>query len=186
MSRAVFLDRDGVINPLAYNSVTGEYDSPHCLEDFVPYPYAKEAIRSLKEAGFFVIVVSNQPGHAKGKVSLEVLTAIERQLDGWVDKTCFCHHHPNGIVPEYTGACECRKPGTLFLQAAAHEFGLDPAQCWFVGDRDTDTECGRRFGCRTVKVNYPPSAKHSGTVEADYYCVDLQEAVQIIRREAAL
>jgi D-glycero-D-manno-heptose 1,7-bisphosphate phosphatase len=159
MNKAVFLDRDGVINPLVYNPNTGEYESPHCPEDFSIYSYVLKSLKLIKENNYKIIIVSNQPSYAKGKASMENILAIANMLKDWsdehgvlIDKFYYCYHHPKGIVSEYTKICECRKPGILFLQQAKKQFDLDPAQCWFIGDRDTDIECGFKFGCRTVKV----------------------------------
>jgi D-glycero-D-manno-heptose 1,7-bisphosphate phosphatase len=191
--KAVFLDRDGVINPLVYNPATGEYESPHKPEDFLLYPFAEKSLRLLKDAGFIIIIVSNQPSYAKGKTSLENIKAVEKTLEdfsaehgGLIDKAFYCYHHPNGIVPEYTRSCACRKPGTLFLEQAKTEFNLDPAQCWFTGDRDSDIECGRRFGCRTIKIDNPHSAKNSGCIEADYHAKNLFDAAKLIVEYTAL
>jgi len=160
MNKAIFLDRDGVLNPNVYNPETGEYESPHRPEDFALYTFAEKSLQMLKCAGYIIVLVSNQPSYAKGKTSMENLLAINNMLKDWsdehgvlIDKFCYCYHHPKGIVPEYAKVCECRKPGTLFLEQAKEQFNLDPAQCWFIGDRDTDIECGHKFGCKTVKVN---------------------------------
>ena len=67
MSKAVFLDRDGVINPLVYNSVTSEYESPHSPEDFSIYPYVINSLKLIKEKYYKIIIISNQPSYAKGK-----------------------------------------------------------------------------------------------------------------------
>jgi len=160
MNKAIFLDRDGVLNPNVYNSETGEYESPHRPEDFAIYTFAEKSLKILKSAGYLNVLVSNQPSYAKGKASMENILAISKMLKDWadehgvlIDKFCYCYHHPEGIIPEYTKVCECRKPGTLFLEQAKEQFNLDPTQCWFIGDRDTDIECGHKFGCMTVKVN---------------------------------
>lgn len=186
-NKAVFLDRDGVLNPLVYNPATGEYESPHKPEDFSLYVYTEKSLRMLREAGYLLIVVSNQPSYAKGKTSLENIKAIEQLLvrfsdehGGLIDKAYYCYHHPHGIIKEYTCICECRKPGTLFLRQAKEEFALEPAQCWFIGDRDTDVECGRRFGCRTIKINNPQSIKNSGGIESDFVADNLSGAVEAI------
>jgi len=160
MNKAVFLDRDGVLNPNVYNPETGEYESPNRPEDFALYTFAEKSLQALKNAGYIIVLVSNQPSYAKGKATMENILAIADMLKNWsdehgvlIDKFYYCHHHPKGIVPEYTKTCECRKPGILFLEHAKEQFNLDPASCWFIGDRDTDIECGHKFGCRTVKVS---------------------------------
>lgn len=176
MNKAVFLDRDGVINPLVYHCATGAFESPHTPDDFSLYPYTERSLRALKEAGYLNIVVSNQPSFAKGKTSLENIHAIEQLLadfsdehGGLITKAYYCYHHPKGIVPQYTCTCGCRKPGTLFLEQAADIYGLDAAACWFIGDRDSDILCGKRFGCRTIRIKHPDPIGCSSRDVADIY-----------------
>ena len=185
-NKAVFLDRDGVINPLVYNMETGEYESPHYPEDFSIFTYVLKSISLLKEHGYKIIVVSNQPSYAKGKTSMENLRAIEKLLEDFseengklIDKFYYCYHHPDGIVPEYSGKCECRKPGTLFLEDAVKKFNLDAATCCFIGDQDTDIKCGKAMGMRTVKINNKHSSKKSGAEKPDRFAANLLEAVHV-------
>lgn len=186
-NKAVFVDRDGVINPLAFNTATGEFEPPHTPFDFAIYPFAERALRTLKACGYHIVLVSNQPDAAKGKITMENLLRINGLLEAWanehdslIDKYCYCYHHPNGIVPEYTCQCDCRKPGTLFLEQAAVEFSLDSAACWFIGDRFSDVECGKRFGCRTIKIENPHEGNISNNIEADYCAENLMQAAEII------
>ena len=185
-SKAVFLDRDGVINPLVYNIETGEYESPHYPEDFSVFTYVPKAIRFLKERGYKAIVVSNQPSYAKGKTKMENIKAIEKLLMEFseengrlIDEYYYCYHHPDGIVPEYSGTCECRKPGTLFLEDAVKKLNLDVSMCSFIGDQDTDIKCGKAMGMRTIKINNKHSAKKSGTEKPDGFAANLLEAVHV-------
>jgi len=159
-TKAVFMDRDGVINPLVYNPVTQAHESPHNPCDFTIYPYVKESLELLRSSGYKIIVVSNQPSFAKGKATLENIKEIGRLLHefsdengGLIDEFYYCYHHPEGIVPEYAVACRCRKPGTLFPEQAMSKHGLDKSMCWFIGDSDTDIICGKAMGFRTVKIS---------------------------------
>jgi len=187
MSKAVFLDRDGVINPPVYNPVTLEYESPHYPEDFSVYPMVLKSLKLLRENNFRLFVVSNQPSYAKGKTTLKNIQAIERLLSDFlhengvvVDKYYYCYHHPNGVVPDFSGHCECRKPGTLFLEEAIREFGLNADACWFVGDRDTDVACGKAMGMRTVQVRNKYSVSKAGDETPDAYADDLLGATHKI------
>ena len=189
MSRAVFLDRDGVINPLVYNPETNEYESPHYPEDFSIYPTVIRALRKLKEQGYYLFIVSNQPSYAKGKTSLENIKTIEQLLTEYVDsngelidKYYYCYHHPDGVIEEYTGACGCRKPGTLFIEEAVRQFGLNVKKCWFVGDRDTDVKCGKSMGMRTILIRNKHSVKKAGKETPDEHAPDIYEASIIITR----
>jgi len=157
--RAVFLDRDGVINRNVLNPATGLMEAPLTAEDFDVLPGVREALRRLQAAGYLLFVVSNQPNVAKGKSTLEDLRAIDAALRDALDAmqvrmaaVYYCLHHPEGIVQGYAGPCACRKPSPYFLRKATGEFGIDLAESWMVGDRATDVECGRAAGVRTALV----------------------------------
>lgn len=185
LRRAVFLDRDGVINELALNRATGEYESPHSLDDTRVLPGAIDAARCLQEAGFLLFVVSNQPSYAKGKVSLEVIQAVAAKVeqalrDGGVRlaEAYYCYHHPQGLVPGFSGPCGCRKPGTQSLLQARDHYHLDLAQSWMIGDQESDIECGRRAGCRTIMIANPLSAhRRPGVEKPTLTAADLPDAV---------
>lgn len=184
---AIFLDRDGVLTEPIFNPQTGQYESPHALADLALCPDVFEPLRALLRVGFALFVVSNQPSHAKGKASLGNLQAIARAVEErfraegiLFTETYYCYHHPAGIVPEYSGACVCRKPAPYFLFLAQAKYDLDLALSWMVGDRDTDIVCGQRAGCRTIQVAHPHVGDHVGRVAPDYIAADLAGAVERI------
>lgn len=186
--RAVFLDRDGVINRNVWNATSGEYEAPLTVADFALAPGALEALRRLQEAGFLLFVVSNQPNYAKGKASLEELAAIDARMGREVAAAgialagvYYCLHHPEGIVPEYSGACVCRKPSPYFLLRAMREFGLDSAESWMIGDRETDVICGHAAGVRTIFID--ERGVGSGGVGADWVAPGLADAAGYICRD---
>ncbi len=172
--RAVFLDRDGVLN-----EERGDYTWR--LDDFRVLPDVPGAVRRLHAAGFRLIVVTNQAGVAKGLYSLAEVAACHEKLqtacDGLLDAFYVAPNYPK--VSESMG----RKPGTLLLEKAIARFALDPAQCWFVGDRGRDIEAGRRVGARTVRVG--PVASDDATPTADFYAADLAGAADFILTELA-
>lgn len=185
--RAVFLDRDGVINALAFNAKTGAWESPHAPEDVVVLKGAAEAIRRLSAAGYLVFVVSNQPSYAKGKTSLENIRLVHDKIAGElnsagaaVQEFFYCYHHPAGIIPGYSGPCECRKPKPHFLNNAIKGYNLDRSASWMVGDRKTDIECGAAAGVRTVLVTGSQDGEKSEGSGADFSAKDLREAAEII------
>ena len=188
MNRAVFLDRDGVINPPVYNTVTAEYESPHFPEDYSVYPGVLKALKMLSDRNYHLFIVSNQPSYAKGKTTLENIQVIEQLLAEYlsenginIDKHYYCYHHPDGIVAEYSGICRCRKPGTLFLEDAIEQFNLNAEKCWFVGDRDTDVICGRAMGMRTIQVKNKHVGDKAGNETPDKYALDIYDAaLQIV------
>ena len=149
--RAVFIDRDGTISEeVGYVNHVGRYRV---------FPFAAEALRTLQEAGWLAILVTNQAGVARGyfreELIGEVHKALTRELgrDGArLDAVYYCPHHPSVGEPPYRKDCDCRKPRPGLLLRAASEFDLDLAQCWMVGDRYSDTELARNAGVRSAFV----------------------------------
>ena len=187
MKNAVFLDRDGVLNELVLNPATGEYEPPHSPDDLLLFPDVIESLRILQDAGFEMFLVSNQPDYAKGKTSLETIQAVHTRLDQILKANgihfrdyYYCYHHPNGIVPGYSFACKCRKPKPHFLLKAARDFGIDLKNSWMIGDRDSDIECGKAAGTRTILIEEPHSAGYRGFAGPEYRVGNLQEAARII------
>lgn len=186
--RAVFLDRDGVINPLVYNQKSGAYESPKRLADFEIFPDVAESLKVLKRGGYLTFLVSNQPDAAKGKAKMEDLLQIEaffadfcERNGSLMDEFYYCHHHPEGIVPEYTKSCRCRKPGTYFLELARDTFGVSLSESYFVGDRETDILCGATAGCKTIRIIHSHmQADREMQQIPDKICTNLLEAVSWI------
>ncbi len=145
--RAVFLDRDGILNEALVKD-RRPYP-PSSLEDFKIVAGAREALHCLKSAGFLLIVVTNQPDVAKGITSAE---SVERMNDVLrselpVDAVYVCFH-------DGSGNCDCRKPSPGLLLRAAYEWNLDLRQSFMVGDRWRDIDAGAAAGCRTILVEY--------------------------------
>ncbi|MGO9956729.1 MAG: D-glycero-alpha-D-manno-heptose-1,7-bisphosphate 7-phosphatase [Solirubrobacteraceae bacterium] len=164
-ARAVFVDRDGVVNELVCHPVSGRPESPLEVADVRLIAGAAAALRKLAEAGWLLVGISNQPAAAKGLISLAALQAIQgRVVDllraerAGFDLFQLCLHHPDGIVSELAGRCACRKPAPGMLLGAAEALGIDCGESWMVGDTDSDMEAGRRAGCRTLLVEHPGSA----------------------------
>ena len=184
MRRALFLDRDGILNHLVYYSSTEEWEAPRSVEDLVMVDGVVEPLRRLADAGWLLVVITNQPSHAKGKVSKESLLAVHESLISRlsvpVSASYVCFHHPEGVVPELTIACNCRKPGTRFLLQAAEELEINLANSWMVGDQDSDLLCGRAAGCRVALIPHAGSEHKRGAVEPDLRCNDLEELADVL------
>jgi D-glycero-D-manno-heptose 1,7-bisphosphate phosphatase len=187
MKKAVFLDRDGVINELVLNHGTGEYEPPHSPEDLVLYPHVFESLRFLLNAGFFLFLISNQPDYAKGKTTLENLKAVHKKLDDSLKSAgirfteyYYCYHHPNGVEPDYSFPCDCRKPKPYFPLKSAHDYGVDLKNSWMIGDRDSDIECGKAAGTRTIIIEEPHSSRSRKSSNPDFTSANLKDAVKII------
>jgi D-glycero-D-manno-heptose 1,7-bisphosphate phosphatase len=187
MKRAVFLDRDGVINELIINNQTNDYEPPHIPKDLILFPYSIEILHVLQEAQFELFLISNQPDYAKGKTTLENLKKVHAKLDRMLRSEgiqfrdyYYCYHHPQGKMPEYSFECECRKPKPFFILKAAMHYSLDLSRSWMVGDRDSDIECGEKAGTKTIMIDNPQSSKYRGSSQADFTAANLKDALQII------
>ena len=181
--RAVFLDRDGVLNRNAWYADTGAWESPRAPDEFALCDGVLPALAMLRDAGFLLFVVSNQPNAVNGKSPPGALEAMHQALAGALASAglalagaFYCTHHPR-----YTGPCPCRKPSPYFLEKAAREHGLALADCWMVGDRATDMECGRAAGVRTAWVNTGQEPRTPDRALVDLAGGSLEEvSVQIV------
>lgn len=158
--RAIFLDRDGVINRMYVHPDFGTVDSPANLEQFEVFPGVPEAVANLNELGLLVIIVSNQPGVAKRKFSLEMLKAVEQKMiasiqagGGSLDDIYYCLHHPEAVIDEYRRDCNCRKPKPGLLIEAARKWDIDLVHSYTVGDGITDIAAGHSVAATTIFVN---------------------------------
>lgn len=191
---AVFLDRDGVINPMIYYSDHGFVDSPFTLKQFTILPRVPQAIRLLNSLGFAVVVASNQPGIAKGHFEESLLQQTEQKIQVALDKAgaqidafYYCIHHPQAIKRELRKHCACRKPGANLLRKAAREMKLSLPDSYMVGDGLTDIEAGRRAGCKTIFIGrwkYEHfQFMHSENSKPDFIAADLWEAARLIEQQ---
>jgi D-glycero-D-manno-heptose 1,7-bisphosphate phosphatase len=146
LRKAVFLDRDGVL-------IEERGDYTWLLEDFRVNPGVPEALQRLAEAGYLLIVISNQGGIGKGlytKAEADYLHLhLERQLSlvgVALQEIYYCPHHPA------SGKCLCRKPSGLMLEKAIARFGLDRSGSFFIGDTDRDIEAGTAAGVIPVRI----------------------------------
>lgn len=153
--KAVFLDRDGTINK--YVGFLRDID------DFELIPGVANAIKRINASGNLVIVVTNQPVIARGKVGFEELEQIHNKMEtllgaegAYIDAIYYCPHHPHkgykGEVPELKIDCECRKPKPGMLLKAAEDFNIDLSQSWMVGDGENDIRAGKAAGCHTALI----------------------------------
>ena len=174
MTRAVFLDRDGtLINDPGY---ARDPDQIRLL------PGVGEAVRQINQAGLAAIVVTNQSGIARGLLTEADYRAIEARVDALlaaegarIEAHYFCPH-----LPEITGPCECRKPGTLLYRQAAEKYSLDLAGSWWVGDRLRDVQPAASFGGRGVLLSRSAGEDEIRQAETEGYpnVSHLPEAVE--------
>ena len=157
--KAVFLDRDGVINKLIYHHEHGIIDSPFTVDQFSLIHGAGQAIQRLRENDYKVILISNQPGVAKGHLSSQLFEKIRKRMNRMLavygtrlDREYYCLHHLEAVIPQLRTNCECRKPKPGLILMAAEDMDIDLSQSWMVGDGITDIQAGRRAGCRTILI----------------------------------
>lgn len=151
MHKAVFLDRDGtIIEDIGYLNHPGEIK-------FIPG--AIEAIKSLNQAGYKVVVITNQAGVARGLITEDMLQTIDKTLHKWIlsggaqlDGLYYCPHHPEHGVYPYKQVCECRKPHPGLIKRAKRDLDIDLSASYMIGDKATDIEAGKAAGTKTIHV----------------------------------
>lgn len=153
--KAIFLDRDGVINRYV-GFLTN-------IDDFELVEGIEEAIHKINLSGYLAIVVTNQPVIARGEVTFNQLETIHNKMEtllgkkgAYLDAIYFCPHHPHGgyegEVKELKMECACRKPKPGMLLKAAEEYNIDLSQSWMIGDEESDVAAGKAAGCNTIKI----------------------------------
>jgi len=194
MSRAVFLDRDGVVNEIVYFPELGLLDCPLNPDQFRLLPTVPEALRILNSLDFKVIIVSNQSAIAKGKMTVELFERIRAKMrlellerGARIDGEYYCFHHPEAKLPEFRARCDCRKPESGLILRAAKDFNLKLSKCYMIGDSLTDVKAGKRVGCRSfligrLKCDLCRLVDQMG-VKPDLIISNLYEAVKIIEKE---
>jgi D-glycero-D-manno-heptose 1,7-bisphosphate phosphatase len=178
MSKAVFLDRDGVLNRVIVRN--GKPHSPNHLGDFKIISGTREGLTKLKNAGYLLIVATNQPNVARQLQPQSVVEIMHEKLKATLplDDIRVCYHDDHH-------RCECRKPLPGLLLSAAKDWGIRLSESYMIGDRWKDVEAGRRAGCKSVLLKRPYNEREPKT--ADYYAASVLEAAeQILGSQEAL
>ncbi|MFD2938218.1 D-glycero-alpha-D-manno-heptose-1,7-bisphosphate 7-phosphatase [Spirosoma flavum] len=168
MNKCIFLDRDGVLNE-------DRTDYVYRIEDFIIPTGVPEALRLLKEAGYLLIVITNQAGIARGLYTHDdVMTCynyLQEQCGQLIDDIYYCPHHPKYDTESLT-----RKPGSLMLEKAMAKYNIEPDASWMIGDALRDMQAGRRAGVRTVRIAHDSQL----TAECDGCVTNLLEASRFV------
>jgi D-glycero-D-manno-heptose 1,7-bisphosphate phosphatase len=150
---AAFLDRDGVLNV--------DHGYVHAVERLDWVEGAPQAVRLLNEAGYYVFVVTNQSGIARGIYDEASVLALHAHMQdvlkaqgAHVDAFYYCPHHPEGNIAEFAIDCLCRKPGTGMLEQAAREWPIETRGSFLIGDRDGDMEAAAAFKIRGIRFDW--------------------------------
>lgn len=190
MEKIVFLDRDGTLNE--------EVNYLHRPEDMRLLPGVPQALARLKEAGFKLVVITNQAGVARGYYREEDVKALHQYMNGLladfgaeIDGFYYCPHHPVHGIGDYKKNCLCRKPGIgMFLQAE-EQFAVDKAHSYMIGDKLLDTRAGQNYGVFSVLVGtgYGKElhekclAEETKVPPYDYYADTLDQAADWILKQ---
>ena len=176
IQHAVFLDRDGVINRARERD--GKPYPSASLSEFEIFSEVPEACRRLKQAGFLLVVATNQPDVGRGTLKREAVEEIHAEMRRRLplDGVEVCYHPGQGLSD-----CDCRKPRPGMLLHAASELNIDLTRSWMVGDRWRDVDCGHAAGCRTIFIDrgYAEELKQ----QPDFRVKNLLEAAEIIVAE---
>lgn len=187
---AVFIDRDGTVNE--------QMGYINHISRFVLLPGSAEAIKLLNTHGFRAFVTSNQSGVARGYFPPELVDRVHARMrellereGGQVDEVYYCPHHPDGVVPEYSRRCPCRKPAAGMIEEACRDFDIDLGHSYVIGDRLIDIEMAERASLKgiLVKTGYGRGEVDyllpHASLKPVYIARDLLEAVQwIVERNA--
>jgi D-glycero-D-manno-heptose 1,7-bisphosphate phosphatase len=175
LKRAVFLDRDGVINQSIIRD--GKPHPPHRVEDTVIVPGAHDHLTRLKEHGFFLAVVTNQPDVRRGTVDRKNIEDIHRYLRSQLplDDFFVCYH-------DDSDGCDCRKPLPGLLLKGSETHHIDLEKSYLVGDRWRDIDAGAAAGCRTILIDYHYKERSSNSLP-DVSVACLSEAVDWILKQ---
>jgi len=181
VNKAVFVDRDGtIVEDIGY------MNSPEQIK-FIPG--SLEAIKKLNNAGYKVIVITNQAGVARGLVAEDMLQTIDKTLHKLIlnsgahlDGLYYCPHHPEYGVYPYKQVCECRKPHPGLLKRAQKHFDIDLSLSFMIGDKATDVEAGKRAGTKTIFLLTGKGKKEESKIkdQPNHIAKNLLEAVKWI------
>lgn len=171
MNKAIFLDRDGVINQV--NLVDGKPYPPKDISELILLPKVNEALQLLKDAGYVLIVITNQPDVVRGKTKIETVEAINKFLKDSlpIDDIFTCYH-------DDIEDCNCRKPKPGNILRATDQYSISISNSFMIGDRWRDIEAGERAGCKTFFIDYSYQEKQPKNFT--YKVKSLHEAARII------
>jgi len=192
-NKAIFFDRDGVINKNIFYSDFNEFESPRIVNDIKIYSDTLKLMHYLQTLGYFLFIVSNQPSFAKGKISFSELQTVTKTIESCLKKNSikitfcyYCYHHPKGIISNFKKHCKCRKPSPFFLKQAEKDYMIDLKSSWMIGDRDTDIECGLSAGCRTIQIKSDHPSKKAGFSNPHFKVNNIKKIREIFNDKSSL
>ena len=159
MEKAVFIDRDGVINEMVYFQERGFVDSPFKPSQFVIIRGIPKALSLLKSLGYKTIIISNQPGIAKKHLTMQAFESIQKKMhkelkryNAFIDDEFYCFHHPDSKIKKYRKICNCRKPKTQMIKDAVNKHNINIKKSYVIGDGIVDMEMAKKIKCKSIFV----------------------------------
>ncbi len=191
MKKALFLDRDGIINKMV--KYAGGFDSPRTIDDVKLLSGIVAIIKWANKKKLPVVEISNQPGVAKGKMSKVMQQNIENRVHlllkrrgARINKIYICPHHPKGVVKKLAIVCNCRKPKPGLILRAASNLNINLEKSIFMGDSSTDVEAGRAAGVKTIIYLHPNNevkkVRLAKMAAADYRITNIKQALPILKK----
>ncbi len=193
MDKVIFLDRDGTINE--------EVHYLHRPEDLKILPGVPQAIRLWRQAGYKIIVITNQAGVARGYYTCQDVENLHRHMNRMLEKEgaridafYYCPHHPEYGIGIYKKVCRCRKPGVGMFEMAERDFAVDKARSYMIGDKALDIQAGKNYGVYSILVGtgYGAGLRAEAVEKGeqpfyDFYAETLVDAAEfILKREREL
>lgn len=194
-SKAVLLDRDGILNEMVYYPDPSIVDSPFTPKQFELVEGIGPALRAMKAAGYKLVLISNQPSVAKKHLTMATFKKIQAKMRRLLaaegiklDGEYYCFHHPQAKITKFRADCDCRKPKPGMLLSAAKDLGLDLEHSVMIGDGLNDVVAAKRAGCKTILVASLSSllGKKMDELEArpDFVARNVTEAADIVKKMA--
>ncbi|MCL5675820.1 MAG: HAD-IIIA family hydrolase [Patescibacteria group bacterium] len=193
-NKALFLDRDGVINKMFYNTKLGTVDTPLSSSQVEFIPGIFEFLKTAKKRGYLLILISSQPGIGIKKLSKKNFLKIKKKISETLkrksvqfDREYYCLHHPFATIKKYRTNCNCRKPGTALIDKAIKDLDIEVKKSWLVGDGIFDIMAGAKVGIKTILLANVNEAEYLRVLEErlrgikpDHLVKNLKEAEKIL------
>jgi D-glycero-D-manno-heptose 1,7-bisphosphate phosphatase len=171
-NKAIFLDRDGVINHVLYHEGVNKPSSPWKFEEFQLYNGVEKPLEELRKMGFLLLIISNQPDISKGKIEEGMTEKVNKIIFEKlpIQDILICPH-------EDRHNCNCRKPKPGMIIELSKKWNVDIGKSFLIGDRWKDIEAGENAGCTSILLDKP----YNKDTKAEYRTKDLQSAVELIK-----
>lgn len=195
MSKAFFIDRDGVVVKRYYHQDSGVITTPLIPEQVEFIHGIVDVLHHVKKLGYKIILISNQPNIGLKKQSKENFEGISQKINDYLHKNdisldgeYYCFHHPFADLEEYREKCDCRKPEPGLLLKASKEHNIDMNNSWFLGDAVTDVQAGNKAGVKTILyANITESdylhtlEEHLRGIKPDYMVKNIKDIIKIVK-----